>query len=67
MNKDVRRQLQEEVNMYTDNQLSTSMHQNINAGFSMDKFNQISSFKDTFQGKTEEPVDKIYFRKTFKH
>ena len=25
-NKDVRRQLQEEVNMYTDNQLSTNLH-----------------------------------------
>ena len=28
----------------------------------MDKHNQISSFKDTFKGKQEEPVDKIYFR-----
>ena len=28
----------------------------------MDKFNQVSLFKATFQGKVEEPVDKIYFR-----
>ena len=28
----------------------------------MDKYNQISLFKATFQGKVEEPVDKIYFR-----
>ena len=27
-NKDVRKQLQEEVDMYTDNQLSTSLNQN---------------------------------------
>ena len=61
-NKDVRRQLQEEVDMYTDNQLSTNMNINMIPGYSMNKYNQISSFKDTFQGKTEEPVDKIYFR-----
>ena len=61
-NKDVRRQLQEEVDMYTDNQLSCSLNQNIMPGYTMDKHNQISSFKDTFQGRQEEPVDKIYFR-----
>ena len=61
-NKDVRMQLQEEVDMYTDNQLSTSLHQNHIPGYTMDKHNQISQFKDTFKGKTEEPVDKIYFR-----
>ena len=61
-NKDVRRQLQEEVNMYTDNQLSTNLHQNHVPGYTMDKYNQISLFKSTFQGKVEEPVDKIYFR-----
>ena len=61
-NKDVRRQLQEEVDMYTDNQLSTNLHVNHIPGYTMDKHNQISSFKDTFLGKTEEPVDKIYFR-----
>ena len=48
--------------MYTDNQLSTNLHQNHVSGYTMDKFNQISSFKATFQGKVEEPVDKIYFR-----
>ena len=31
-------------------------------GYTMEKHNQISSFKDTFQGKVDEPVDKIYFR-----
>ena len=61
-NKDVRRQLQEEIDMYTDNQLSTSLNQNFAAGYSMDKHNQISTMKDTFQGKVEEPVDRIYFR-----
>ena len=61
-NKDVRRQLQEEVDMYTDNQLSTNMNINMIPGYTMNKHNQISSFKETFQGKTEEPVDKIYFR-----
>ena len=61
-NKDIREQLQEEVDMYTDNQLSTSLNQNMSPGFTMDKHNQISTFKDTFLGKTEEPVDKIYFR-----
>ena len=38
-NKDIRRQLQEEVNMYTDNQLSTSLHQNHIPGYTMDKHN----------------------------
>uniref|UniRef100_A0A7S3IJ96 Uncharacterized protein n=1 Tax=Strombidium inclinatum TaxID=197538 RepID=A0A7S3IJ96_9SPIT len=61
-NKDVRKQLQGEIDMYTDNQLSTNLHVNHIPGYSMDKFNQVSSFKDTFQGKVEEPVDKIYFR-----
>ena len=61
-NKDMRRQLKEEVNMYTDNQLSTNLHSNHISGYTMDKHNQISSFKDTFKGKCEEPVDKIYFR-----
>ncbi len=28
----------------------------------MGKYNQISDMKATFQGKVEEPVDKIYFR-----
>ena len=49
--------------MYTDNQLSTNMNINMIPGYTMNKHNQISSFKDTFQGKTEEPVDKIYFRR----
>ena len=48
--------------MYTDNQLSTSLHSNHINGYTMDKHNQISDFKATFKGKTEEPVDKIYFR-----
>ena len=61
-NKDIRGQLQEEVNMYTDNQLSTSLNQNFASGYTMEKHNQISDFKDTFKGKQEEPVDKIYFR-----
>ncbi len=61
-NKDVRRQLQEEVDMYTDNQLSTNLAMNMTPGYTMDKHNQTSSFKDHFQGKAEEPVDKIYFR-----
>ena len=61
-NKDVRRQLQDEVDMYTDNQLSTNMNQNMMPGYTMDKHNQISYFKDTFKGEQEEPVDKIYFR-----
>ena len=61
-NKDVRRQLQEEVDMYTDNQLSVNMNQNSTPGYTMDKHNQISLFKQTFKGAMEEPVDKIYFR-----
>ena len=61
-NKDIRRQLQEEVDLYTDNQLGTSMAANMLPGYTLTKHNQISSFKDTFQGKVEEPVDKIYFR-----
>ena len=60
--KDVRRQLQEEVDMYTDNQLSTSLHANHIPGYTMNKHNQVSDFKATFKGKVEEPVDKIYFR-----
>ena len=28
----------------------------------MDKHNQISTAKDCYRGKAEEPVDKIYFR-----
>ena len=62
-NKDVRRQLQEEVEMYTDNQLSTNMNINVIPGYTMNKHNQISLMKETFAGKTEEPVDKIYFRR----
>lgn len=38
-NKDVRRQLQEEVDMYTDNQMSTSLNQNLLPGYTMDKHN----------------------------
>ena len=38
-NKDVRKQLQEEVAMYTDNQLSTSMNQNMVPGYTMEKHN----------------------------
>ena len=37
--KDVRRQLQEEVDMYTDNQLSTSLHANHIPGYTMNKHN----------------------------
>ena len=48
--------------MYTDNQLSTNLNANNMPGYTMEKHNQISSFKDTFQGRVEEPVDKIYFR-----
>merc|ERR1719240_800874 len=61
-NKDVRRQLQEEVDLYTDNQLGVSMATNMMPGYTLTKHNQISSFKDQYQGKVEEPVDKIYFR-----
>ena len=61
-NKDVRKALQEEVDLYTDNQLSTNMHSNSIAGYSLAKHNQISDFKASFQGKVEEPCDKIYFR-----
>ena len=61
-NKDVRKQLQEEVDMYTDNQLSTSLNTNHFPGYSMDKHNQSSTMKETLKGRTEEPVDKIYFR-----
>ena len=61
-NKDIRRQLQEEVDLYTDNQLGVSLTQNFTPGYTLTKHNQISSFKDHFQGKVEEPVDKIYFR-----
>ena len=38
-NKDVRRQLQEEVDMYTDNQLSTNMNINMIPGYTMNKHN----------------------------
>ena len=38
-NKDVRKQLQEEVDMYTDNQLSTSFQMNQTPGYTMDKHN----------------------------
>ena len=38
-NKDVRRQFQDEVNMYTDNQLSTNMNGNVTSGYTMDKHN----------------------------
>ena len=31
-------------------------------GYTLTKHNQISAFKDHFQGKVEEPCDKIYFR-----
>ena len=31
-------------------------------GYTMNKHNQTSTFKESFQGKAEEPVDKIYFR-----
>ena len=61
-NKDVRQQLQEEVDMYTDNQLGTNLTVNFTPGYTMTKHNQISHFKETHQGKVEEPVDKIYFR-----
>ena len=49
--------------MYTDNQLSTNLNVNAMPGYSLDKFNQASTFKETFQGKAEEPCDKIYFRR----
>ena len=61
-NGDIGGQLQAEVDAYTDNQLSTSLHHSMTAGYSMGKYNQISDAKATFQGKVEEPVDKIYFR-----
>ena len=38
-NKDVRRQLQEEVDMYTDNQLSTNMQSNLTPGYTLAKHN----------------------------
>ncbi len=38
-NKDIRKQLQEEVDAYTDNQLSTSLNQSLIAGYSMSKYN----------------------------
>ena len=38
-NKDVRKQLQDEVDLYTDNQLSTNLNVNALPGYSMDKFN----------------------------
>ena len=47
-NKDIRKQLQEEVDMYTDNQLSTSLQMNATPGYSMSKYNQISSTKTQF-------------------
>ena len=47
-NKDIRRQLQEEVDLYTDNQLGTNLTANFTPGYTMTKHNQISSFKDTF-------------------
>ena len=55
-------QLHEEVNMYTDNQMSTNLHSNHIAGYTMDKWNQSGIMKEQFKGKVEEPVDKIYFR-----
>ena len=61
-NKDVRQQLQDEVDMYTDNQLSTNMTMNQIPGYTMNKHNQTSTFKDSYKGKADEPVDKIYFR-----
>ena len=61
-NKDVRQQLQEEVDMYTDNQLSTNLTMNQIPGYTMTKHNQIGTMKDAYRGKAEEPVDKIYFR-----
>ena len=38
------------------------MHANHVAGYTMDKHNQMGFMKDTFKGRVEEPVDKIYFR-----
>ena len=61
-NKDIRRQLQEEIDLYTDNQLGTNLSTNFTPGYTLTKHHQISCFKDQFQGKVEEPVDKIYFR-----
>ncbi len=58
----MRKGLQEEVEMYSDNLLSTHLNVNFIPGYSLDKQNQISHFKSTFKGKVEEPVDKIYFR-----
>ena len=38
------------------------MNQNVVAGYSLDQYNNISTFRDRFTGKCDEPVDKIYFR-----
>ena len=38
------------------------MHANHVAGYTMDKHNQHGTMKETFKGRVEEPVDKIYFR-----
>ena len=45
-NKDIRMGLTDEVNMYTDNQMSTNLHSNHIAGYTMDKHNQFGAMKD---------------------
>ena len=66
-NKDVRREIKNKLGERPENQISPSMWVSLNPAYSMESHDKASVMRDTFQGKQEEAVDKVYFRRRDEH
>ena len=61
-NKDVRKKIVHKLTSKPENTLSPSMWIQVNPAYRIEK-NDKTHFADTFKGKRDEDVDKVYFRR----
>ena len=62
-NKDVRKGQQVFLDEYLENQLSPVLSMNFNPNYRLENTMVSTQFRDTHQGRKDEPTDKVYFRK----
>ena len=62
-NKDVRIQMQGEINKEITSKLGPVMQININPSYQISQRMDVTNFRETYKGEKVEETDKVYFRK----
>lgn len=66
-NKDLRNAVKAKLDEKPENHISPGMWLTLNPQYRMDEEKQASEAKAQFKGASDEPVDKIYFRRRDEH